>query len=220
MGKTFCIIEGNIEKIQPMEQDRIAWFEQRMRRIEYIEITHYFADLAGKSICFGISQSYIEPFTAVKAAAFHQPEEGRYVVVALQHNQFLYLNPFLHDRAINYAQSFNIEFWHLGLTIIWAFQHLLDKDSTLQGTLVGSLVVIGTLCIISGYIKLKKKFDERKAWRLELMQVFNLPDHLQNLIFDRRWRYEGAMGVVNLVKLNEDIMQPKILRSLFSLKGE
>lgn len=207
MSGALVQIEGKIHQLQTQTQGKIHWYNNRMQRIRSIPVTDYSAQLGDYPVSFVLSACFIPPYSEVKATVFSEPEEGSFIVSAIQHNELLYLNPFLHDRAIDMPSAFPLYWWHWVVGLGWGMIHLFEKESTLFGTLLGSFVIIGVLCMCSGYIELKAAFDERKMWRMRILNIYGLPEHLEDRIFQRKWRYQGMVGVVDLIKLRESLNQ-------------
>lgn len=218
MSKALMQIEGKIHQIQSQAQGKIQWYNNRMKRIRSIPVTDYSAQLSDRHVSFVLSACFIPSDSEVKAVAFSEAEDGSFVVSAIQHNELLYLNPFLHDRAIDLPSAFPLYWWHWGAGAGWGLVHLLDMGSTLFGTLLGSFVIIGVLCICSGYIELKAAFDERKMWRRHILNIYDLPEYLEDRIFQRKWRHQGMVGVVDLLKLKENLNQSSSWKDRISLK--
>ena len=206
MSQTLVPIEGKMHQLQPQLQAKIHWHNNRMRRIRSIPVIDYAAQLGDCPVSFVLSACFIPPYAEVKAAAFSEPEDGSFVVTAIRHHELLYLNPFLHDRAIDAARSaFHLYWWHWAAGAGWGIIHLLQKESSLLGSLQGSFLIIAVLCICSGYGELEKAFQERKVWRMRILNIYGLPEHLEDRIFQRKWRYQGIVGVVDLLKLRESL---------------
>ncbi len=218
MSKALIQIEGKIHQLQPQAQGKIHWYNNRMHRIRSIPVTDYYAKLDDCSVRFVLSACFIPPDSEVKAVAFSEAEDGRFVVPAILHNELLYLNPFLHDRAIDLPSAFRLYWWHWTIGAGWGMVHLLKMGSTLFGTLLGSFLIIAVLCICSGYVALKDAFHERKVWRMHILNIYGLPEHVQDQIFQRKWRHQGIVGVVDMLKLRESLNQRASWKDRLGLK--
>lgn len=209
MNKELILLHGDIHSIHEVEQNYIPWFNNKMKIIKRIPIKEYSAKLNDQDIHFVLSDHYISSYNKVDVVAFREKDEDGFLVVALKHNQLLYLNPYLHDRAINPYDAFTIEFWHVLLMMIWGILHVFKQDWTLFGTLIGCFSVLGIVCMISGYFQLRKSFAERKAIRGQVLIFFKLPINLEDQIFSKKWRYCDVVGMVDLIRLNDKFLNPR-----------
>jgi hypothetical protein len=156
-----------------------------------------------QAIKFVLSQHYISPQIDVKAVAFKKKKYGKLIVIALKHHQLMYLSPDLHDRAINVKNAFPIKFWHIGVAAIWGVFLFLNTDTTLYGGILGCFFVFAMSCIISGYIQIRDAAIELKSLRLQILEFYGLPLKLEDKIFQKKWRYQDAIGIVDLIKVND-----------------
>lgn len=201
MSKKLQLISGKINSIQKTEEGTINWFDNRLRVIKCIQVIDYQAHLNNKPIRFVISQSFLHSEGDVDVIAFTEFDSGTYLVVALKQNQLMYLNPYLHDRAVNPNHAFNIEFWHILLTLFFVIPHSMNENSSFVGVFILGLTVLTFSCCLSAYPKLNKEIKERKEMRQNILKFYNLPESLESRIFNKKWRYRNAMGVIDLFKL-------------------
>lgn len=201
MSKQLQLISGKINSIQKTEEGTINWFDNRFRVIKRIQVIDCQANLNNKPIRFVISQSFLHSDGNVDVIAFTELDRGSHLVIALKQNQLMYLNPYLHDRAVNPNQAFNIEFWHILLTLFFVIPHSMSENSSFVGVFIFGLTVLTFSCCLSAYLKLNKELKERKEMRQKILKLYNLPKSLESRIFNKKWRYRDAMGVIDLFKL-------------------
>ena len=203
MPDNLFLLQGKIEKIQISRQCSIDWHDNRMHVIKRIAVNEYSATLNNLAIKFVLSQHYMSPQIDVNAVAFKKKKYGKLIVIALKHHQLMYLSPDLHDRAINVKAAFPIKLWHIGVAAIWGVFLFLNTDTTLYGGILGCFSVFAMSCIISGYIELRDAAIELKSLRLQILEFYGLPLKLEDKIFQKKWGYQDAIGVVDLIKVND-----------------
>ncbi|MGR0305601.1 hypothetical protein [Acinetobacter beijerinckii] len=201
MSNQLQLISGRINSVRKTEEGTINWFDNKLRVIKRIQVIDYQANLENDAIRFVISHSLLNSDGNVDVVAFKELDSGSYVVVALKQNQLMYLNPYLHDRAVNPNQAFNIKFWHILLTLSFVVSHSLSGNSSFEGIILLAFTVLTFSCCFSAYFKLDKKLKERKEMRQKILNFYNLPESLEAKIFNKKWRFRNAIGVVDLFKL-------------------
>lgn len=201
MSKQLELISGKINSIRKTEEGTINWFDNKLRIIKRIQVIDYQANLDNKPIRFVISQALLNSVGNVDVIAFKELDCGKHLVVAVKQNQRIYLNPYLHDRAANPNHAFTIEFWHILLTLFFVLSHSMREDSTFVGVSILGFTVLTFGCCFSGYQKLNKEIKWRKEMRRKILKFYNLPENLESKIFNKKWRYRNAIGVVDLFKL-------------------
>ena len=201
MSEQLQLISGKINSVRKTEEGTINWFDNSFRVIKRIKVIDHQANLDNKPIRFVVSQSLLHSDGNVDVIAFKALDNGTHLVLALKQNQLMYLNPYLHDRAVNSNQAYNIEFWHILLTLFFVVPHSMSNSSSFMGVFILGFTVLTFSCCLSGYSKLNKELKERKEMRQKILKFYNLPESLESKIFNKKWRYQNAIGVIDLFKL-------------------